>query len=167
MHPEKTLRNRIKAPTYHPNNPPVCEIKQITRMLPHRYPFQMVDKIIYLDERKVTGVKNVTINEPFFQGHFPGDPVMPGVLQLEAMAQTGGVLVLHNVPDPENYSTYFLAIDKCRFRKMVVPGDTLLLHCELLADIRRGLVKMQGYAFAREQLVCEAELLARVVKQEV
>lgn len=166
MHSDRQIKNKIDAPQYCPTNPPVYDIKQITRMLPHRYPFQMVDKIIHLDERTVTGVKNVTINEPFFQGHFPGEPIMPGVLQLEAIAQTGGILVLHNVPDPENYSTYFLAIDKCRFRKMVVPGDTLVLHCELLADIKRGLVKMQGYVFVQEQLACEAELLARVVKQE-
>ncbi len=109
-------------PPYNPSLPPVLDINQISRMLPHRYPFQLIDKIFHLDESTVAGVKNVTINEPFFQGHFPGNPVMPGVLQIEAMAQTGGILVLNTVPDPENYWTYFLGIDNCRFRKMVTPG---------------------------------------------
>ena len=155
-----------KVPLYDPTSPPIRDIKQIMRMLPHRYPFQMVDKIIHLDAQSVTGIKNVTINEPFFQGHFPGEPIMPGVLQVEAMAQAGGVLALNTVPDPENYLTYFLAIDECRFRKMVVPGDTLVLHCELLADIKRGIVKMQGGVFVGQALTCEATMMAQIVKQQ-
>jgi len=132
--------------------------------LPHRYPFLMVDKIIHLDEKSVVGIKNVTMNEPFFQGHFPGHPIMPGVLQIEALAQTGGVLVLSTVPDPENHLTYFLGIDACRFRKMVVPGDTLVLHCELLTDIKRGFSKMAGKIFVEQQLVCETTMLAQISK---
>ncbi|HAN50038.1 MAG TPA: 3-hydroxyacyl-[acyl-carrier-protein] dehydratase FabZ [Amoebophilaceae bacterium] len=166
MYKEPHLKNRANVPPYDPGAPAVCDIKQITRMLPHRYPFQMVDKIIHLDAKSIIGVKNVTINEPFFQGHFPGNPIMPGVLQVEALAQTGGVLVLSTVPDPENYLTYFLGIDGCRFRKMVVPGDTLVLHCELLADIKRGFSKMQGRVFVGEQLACEAIMLAQISKKQ-
>ena len=166
MHQDPPPKNQASVPLYDPSAPAVRDIKQIIRMLPHRYPFQMVDKIIHLDAQSVTGVKNVTINEPFFQGHFPGEPIMPGVLQVEALAQTGGVLVLNTVPDPENYLTYFLAIDECRFRKMVVPGDTLVLHCELLADIKRGFAKMQGQVFVGKNLTCEATMLAQIVKQK-
>ena len=165
MHKEQKLTNQKPVPSYDPSAPPVSNIEQIIRMLPHRYPFQMVDKIIHLDTQSVTGIKNVTINEPFFQGHFPYNPIMPGVLQVEALAQTGGVLVLNTVPDPENYLTYFLGIDGCRFRKMVVPGDTLVLHCELLADIKRGFSKMQGRIFVGEQLACEATMLAQIAKK--
>jgi UDP-3-O-[3-hydroxymyristoyl] N-acetylglucosamine deacetylase/3-hydroxyacyl-[acyl-carrier-protein] dehydratase len=135
-------------------------------MLPHRYPFALVDRIFHLDETTVAGVKNVTINEPFFQGHFPGNPVMPGVLQIEAMAQTGGILVLNTVPDPENYWTYFLGIESCRFRKMVVPGDTLIFKCELLQPIKRGIAKMKGYAYVGDTLVSEAELSASIVRKD-
>ncbi|WP_017731820.1 bifunctional UDP-3-O-[3-hydroxymyristoyl] N-acetylglucosamine deacetylase/3-hydroxyacyl-ACP dehydratase [Nafulsella turpanensis] len=152
-------------PAYNPTLPPVLDINQISKMLPHRYPFQLVDKIFHLDESTVAGVKNVTINEPFFQGHFPGNPVMPGVLQIEAMAQTGGILVLNTVPDPENYWTYFLGIDNCRFRKMVMPGDTLIFKCELLAPIKRGIAKMKGYAYVGNTLVSEAELSASIVRK--
>jgi UDP-3-O-[3-hydroxymyristoyl] N-acetylglucosamine deacetylase/3-hydroxyacyl-[acyl-carrier-protein] dehydratase len=109
-------------PPYDPKLPPVLDINDITRLLPHRYPFQFVDKVFYMDENTVAGVKNVTINEPFFEGHFPGNPVFPGVFQIEAMAQTGGILVLSSVPDPENYWTYFLGVESCRFKKMVFPG---------------------------------------------
>jgi len=165
MHKEQHLKNKASSPPYHTDTLTVRDIRQITHMLPHRYPFQMVDKIIHLDSKSVTGVKNVTINEPFFQGHFPGNPVMPGVLQVEALAQTGGVLVLNTVSDPENYLTYFLGIDQCRFRKMVVPGDTLVLHCELLADIKRGFSKMQGQVFVDEKLTCEATMLAQISKR--
>lgn len=165
MHENQSLKSQANIPQYDPNVTPVLNIKDITKLLPHRYPFQMVDKIIYLDAKRVTGIKNVTVNEPFFQGHFPGNPIMPGVLQLEALAQTGGVLVLKTVPDPENYLTYFLGIDACRFRKMVVPGDTLLLHCELLADIKRGFAKMHGRIFVDNQLTCEATMLAQISKQ--
>ena len=153
-------------PPYDPKLPPVLDINHISKMLPHRYPFQLIDKIFHLDETTVAGVKNVTINEPFFQGHFPGNPVMPGVLQIEAMAQTGGILVLNTVPDPENYWTYFLGIDNARFRKMVVPGDTLIFKCELLAPIKRGIAKMKGYAFVGDTLVSEAELSASIVRKD-
>lgn len=152
-------------PAYNPKLPPVLNINQISRMLPHRYPFQLIDKIFHLDDTTVAGVKNVTINEPFFQGHFPGNPVMPGVLQIEAMAQTGGILVLNTVPDPENYWTYFLGIDNCRFRKMVLPGDTLIFKCELLAPIKRGIAKMKGYAYVGNTLVSEAVLSASIVRK--
>ncbi len=165
MPKEKQLKNRLNIPSYTPDAPVVYDSIQITHRLPHRYPFQMIDKIIHLDAQSVTGVKNVTINEPFFQGHFPGNPIMPGVLQVEGLAQTGGILVLNTVPDPENYLTYFLGIDECRFRKMVVPGDTLVLHCKLLADIKRGIAKMQGWILVREQLACEATMLAQIAKK--
>lgn len=155
----------FQAPSYDPTTPTIRDTKQIMNTLPHRYPFQMVDKIIHLDERSVTGVKNVTINEPFFQGHFPGDPIMPGVLQVEALAQTGGILALSMVPDPENYLTYFLGIDECRFRKMVIPGDTLILHCKLLADIKRGFSKMKCCAFVGQDLTCEVTILAQIAKR--
>ncbi len=165
MQEKLTLRNKPTAPPYDPTAPPVLDIKEITRRLPHRYPFQLVDKIIHLDEQCVTGVKNVTINEPFFQGHFPGEPIMPGVLQVEALAQTGGILVLNTVPDPENYLTYFLGIDACRFRKMVVPGDTLVMHCKLLTEIKRGFSKMSGQIFVGDKLTCEVTMLAQIAKK--
>ncbi len=161
---EKTAQNRI--PAYDPKLPPLMDIKHIANLLPHRYPFALVDKIFYLDETCVAGVKNVTINEPFFCGHFPGNPVMPGVLQLEAMAQTGGILVLSSVPDPENYWAYLVSIDKCRFRKMVIPGDTLVFKCELLYPIKRGIARMRGEAFVAGTLVCEAELSASIVRKD-
>jgi len=153
------------VPHYDPKLPPVLDIIQISNILPHRYPFQLIDKIIYLDDSKVTGVKNVSINEPFFQGHFPGNPVMPGVLQLEAMAQTGGILVLSSVPDPENYWTYFLGIEQAKFRKMVLPGDTIIFQCELLVPIKRGIAKMGGKAYVGNNLVCEAIMTASIVKK--
>ncbi len=152
-------------PVYDPKLPPVLDSLAISNILPHRYPFQLIDKIIHLDESSVTGVKNVTVNEPFFMGHFPGNPVMPGVLQIEAMAQTGGILVLSTVPDPENYWTYFLSIENCRFRKMVLPGDTIIFKCELMAPIKRGIAKMQGQAFVAGQVVCEAVMSASIVRK--
>ncbi len=154
------------VPTYDPKKPPVMDINQIAATLPHRYPFLLIDKIIHLDETTVTGVKNITINEPFFEGHFPGNPVLPGVIQIEAMAQTGGILVLNTVENPEDYWTYFLGIDKCRFKRKVVPGDTIIFKCELLAPIKRGIAKMSGQAFVAGQLVMEAEMSASIVKKD-
>ncbi|MFO7824868.1 MAG: bifunctional UDP-3-O-[3-hydroxymyristoyl] N-acetylglucosamine deacetylase/3-hydroxyacyl-ACP dehydratase [Cyclobacterium sp.] len=156
----------MNIPYYDPKLPPVLDINQISNILPHRYPFQLLDKIIYLDDKLVAGVKNVTINEPFFMGHFPNNPVMPGVLQVEAMAQTGGILVLSTVEDPENYWTYFLSIENCKFRKMVLPGDTLIFKCELLNPIRRGIAKMKGEAFVGNALVCEAIMTASIVRKD-
>lgn len=153
-------------PHYDPKLPPVLDINQITSYLPHRFPFLLVDKIFHLDDVTVAGVKNVTGTEPFFQGHFPGNPVMPGVLIVEAMAQTGGVLVLNTVPDPENYITLFLLIENCKFRRMVLPGDTIVMKCELLNPIKRGIAKMQGYAFVGDSLVCEAIMTARIVRKD-
>ena len=155
-----------KVPKYDPSLPPVMDIAAISRTLKHRYPFALLDKVIHLDETSVTGVKNVTINEPFFQGHFPDNPVMPGVLQVEAMAQTGGILVLSTVPDPDNYWTYFLSIDSCKFRKMVIPGDTIIFHCKLLDPIKRGIARMQGMAYVGKTLVCESIMTARIVKKD-
>lgn len=155
------------VPTYDPKREPVMDINKIAQMLPHRYPFLLIDKIIHIDETSVTGVKNVTMNEPFFQGHFPGNPVLPGVIQIEAMAQTGGILVLNTVPDPDNYWTYLLGIDKCRFRRKVLPGDTLVFKCELQVPIRRGIAKMQGQAFVNGQVVMEAEMSASIVRKDL
>ncbi|MEM9076230.1 MAG: bifunctional UDP-3-O-[3-hydroxymyristoyl] N-acetylglucosamine deacetylase/3-hydroxyacyl-ACP dehydratase [Bacteroidota bacterium] len=143
---------------------PVKDITQIMEMLPHRPPFLLVDKIMELSEEHVIGVKNVTMNEPFFVGHFPGAPVMPGVLQIEAMAQTGGILVLSTVPDPENYLTYLLKIDNVRYKQQVVPGDTLIFKLDLLSPIRRGICQMQARAYANGRLVSEAEIMAQITK---
>jgi len=153
-------------PRYNPTLPPVMDIKQITKFLPHRYPFLLIDKIIYLDRETVAGVKNVSMNEPFFQGHFPGNPVMPGVLIVEAMAQIGGILVLNTVPDPENYITLFLGINEVRFRKIVSPGDTLVIQCDLLAPIKRGIAKMYGRAYVGNTLVCEGTMTASIVRKD-
>lgn len=158
--------NKKGIPRYNPSLPPVMDIKQISSILPHRYPFLLIDKIIYLDQETVSGIKNVTMNEPFFQGHFPGNPVMPGVLQVEAMAQIGGILVLNTVPDPENYWTIFLGINEVRFRKMVGPGDTLVIQCDLLAPIKRGIAKMYGRAFVGNSLVCEGTMTASIVRKD-
>ncbi|KAA6308012.1 hypothetical protein EZS27_040313, partial [termite gut metagenome] len=156
----------VQAPRYNCNEEPVLDINRIRELLPHRYPFQLVDKIIEISANSIVGVKNVTVNEPFFQGHFPQEPVMPGVLQVEAMAQVGGLLVLNSVEEPERYSTYFMKIDSVKFRHKVVPGDTLLFQVELLTPIRRGIATMKGYAFVGERLTCEAEFMAQVVKNK-
>jgi len=154
----------VQAPIYDPNKEPLYDINQIRTMLPHRYPMLLVDKIIEKGRKHVVGIKNVTVNEPFFQGHFPNEPIMPGVLQVEAMAQVGGILVLSSVDDPENYSTYFLKIDNVKFRHKVVPGDTLIFHLSLMTPIRRGTAIMKGYAFVGEKIVTEAEFMAQIVK---
>lgn len=148
------------------NKKPLFDINQVSNMLPHRYPFLMVDKILEIGEDYIVGVKNVTMNEPFFQGHFPGNPIMPGVLQIEAMAQVGGVLALYKVDDPENYSTYFLKIDKVRFKQKVLPGDTLVFRLDLLTPIRRGIVQMGGKIYVNNKVVCEAEMMAQVIKDK-
>jgi UDP-3-O-[3-hydroxymyristoyl] N-acetylglucosamine deacetylase / 3-hydroxyacyl-[acyl-carrier-protein] dehydratase len=155
-----------KVPVYNPNNEPLIDINEVKRRLPHRYPFLMVDKVIHLDEKSVVGIKNVTTNEPFFTGHFPEEPVMPGVLQIEAAAQVGGILVLGTVPDPANYSTYFLKIDKVKFKRKVVPGDTLVIKVDLLEPIRRGIALVFAEIFVGNQLVMEGELMAQIVKKQ-
>tara|TARA_R110002073_G_scaffold72537_1_gene177346 strand:- start:340935 stop:342329 length:1395 start_codon:yes stop_codon:yes gene_type:complete len=160
------IEKRNNIPQYDLNKPPLMDINQIMKMLPHRPPFLLVDKIIELSDKHVVGLKNVTMNEPFFVGHFPGAPVMPGVLQIEAMAQAGGILVLSTVPDPENYLTFFMKIDKVRFKQQVIPGDTLVFKLELLSPIRRGICHMQGYVYANGRLATEAELMAQIVKKK-
>lgn len=145
---------------------PVVDIARIQELLPHRYPFLLIDKVMKLTDQEVIGVKNITINEPFFQGHFPGKPVMPGVLQLEAMAQVGGVLLLSQVPDPENYLTFFLKIDKVKFRNMVGPGDIVVFHLKLLSPIRRGICEMKGEAYVGDKLVSEGIMTAQILKQK-
>ncbi|MBO9732941.1 MAG: bifunctional UDP-3-O-[3-hydroxymyristoyl] N-acetylglucosamine deacetylase/3-hydroxyacyl-ACP dehydratase [Chitinophaga sp.] len=160
----KKNKHNKDVPVYDPNQPPVFDTPRIERTLPHRYPMLLVDKIIELGEEKVVGVKNVTFNEGFFQGHFPGNPVMPGVLQLEALAQVGGILALNRVPDPENYDTYFLKIDNCKFKSKVVPGDTMILKMELLSPIRRGLVEMRGTVFIGNKVATEADMIAQIIK---
>lgn len=157
--------HEIQAPIYNMNESPVIDNNRIRQLLPHRYPFQLIDKIIAMGANYIVGVKNVTANEPFFQGHFPNEPVMPGVLQIEAMAQCGGVLVLNSLDDPERYSTYFLKIDDVKFRQKVVPGDTLLFRVELLAPIRHGISSMKGYGFVGEKIACEATFTAQITKK--
>ena len=158
------IERRNKVPKFDLHKEPVKDINGIMDMLPHRPPFLLVDKILELSDEGVVGVKNVTMNEPFFVGHFPGAPVMPGVLIVEAMAQTGGILALSTVPDPENYLTYFMKINNVKFKQQVKPGDTLIFKLDLITPIRRGIVHMQGNAYANDKLVTEAELMAQIVK---
>ena len=157
-------KHEVQAPCYDPNKEPVMDVNRIRQILPHRYPMQLVDKVIDIRENSIVAIKNVTSNEPFFQGHFPSEPVMPGVLQIEAMAQAGGLLVLSNVDNPELYSTYLLKIDNLKFRLKVVPGDTLIFKVELVSPIRHGIGTMQGYAFIGENCVAEATFTAQISK---
>ncbi len=159
-------KHEIQAPIYDPNEEPIMDNKRIRELLPHRYPMQLVDKIIAVGSDSIAGVKNITADEPFFQGHFPNEPVMPGVLQIEAMAQCGGLLVLSQVKEPESWSTYFLKIDGVKFRQKVVPGDTLLFRVDLEAPIRHGISTMKGYIFVGDQVVSEATFTAQIVKNK-
>ena len=158
------LEERNNVPSYDINQEAVLDIHGIMNLLPHRPPFLLVDKILELSDSHVVGLKNVTMNEDFFVGQFPGAPLMPGDLQVEAMAQTGGILILSSVPDPENYLTYFMKIDNVKFKNKVLPGDTLFFKCDLISPIRRGICHMQAYAYANGKLVSEAELMAQIVK---
>ena len=162
----KREKNKKYLHIYNPNTPPVYDTVQIMNILPHRPPMLLIDKIIELSKTHVIGVKNATMNEPFFVGHFPDSPVMPGVLQIEAMAQTGGILVLNTVPDPENYLTYLLKIENARFKEKVLPGDTIIFRCDLMSPIRRGIAQMKGVGMVGEKVVVEAELMALISKNE-
>ena len=159
-------KHEIQAPIYDPNEEPIMDVNRIRELLPHRYPMQLVDKVIELGATSIVGVKNVTSNEPFFQGHFPQEPVMPGVLQIEAMAQCGGLLVLNTLEEPERWSTYFMRIDDVKFRQKVVPGDTLLFKVDLLAPVRHGISSMKGYVFVGDHIVSEATFTAQIVKNK-
>lgn len=159
-------QNRVQPPIYDPNVEPVLDINQIKGLLPHRFPFLMVDKVIEMKKNYIVGLKNITNDQPFFEGHFPEEPVMPGVLQIEAMAQTGGILVLSGLDEPERYSTYFLKIDNVKFRNKVVPGDTLLFRVELTSEIRRGIATMQGFAYVGDKIVSEADFTAQIIKNK-
>ncbi len=167
-HIKKLIKKKIAEqhiPVYRPDEKPVYDINDIKGMLPHRYPFLLVDKIIEISDSHIVGVKNVTMNESFFTGHFPNEPVMPGVLAIESMAQTGGILILSTVEDPENYSTYFLKIDNVKFKQKVIPGDTLILKCSLISPVRRGICHMRCIGYVGSKVVLESELMAQIVKK--
>ena len=161
---KKERRNRV--PEFDLNAEPLMDVNAIMNVLPHRPPFLLVDKILELSDTHIVGMKSITMNEPYFAGHFPGQPVMPGVLQIEAMAQAGGVLVLNTVPDPENYLTFFMKIENAKFKKPVVPGDTLIFKMELLSPIRRGICHMQAVAYSRGRVTTEAEMMAQIVRKD-
>lgn len=164
---KKYIHKQLKIkeiPIIDPNLPPVLDLIAIKKIIPHRFPFLLVDKVIEISETSIVSIKNVTINEPYFEGHFPNQPVMPGVLQIEAMAQTGGILALHNKENPEQYLTYFVKIENCRFKHVVVPGDTMIIKMELLHPIRRGVCFMKGVIYVGQQIVTEAELTAKIFK---
>ena len=167
----KLIKSQIKmetkkGPQFDLTKDPIYDINDISQMLPHRYPFLLVDKIIEMDESSIVGVKNITLNEPQFTGHFPNNPVMPGVLQVEAMAQVGGIFALSSVPDPENYMTYFMKIDGVKFKRKVIPGDTVIFQLKLLTPIRRGIVHMMGKGYVNGVQCIEAELMAQIVKEK-
>ena len=159
-------KHEVQAPIYDPNAEPVLDNKRIRELLPHRYPMQLVDKVVAIGATSIVGIKNVTSNEPFFQGHFPNEPVMPGVLQVEALAQCGGLIVLNTMEDPEKYTAYFIKIDGVKFRKKVVPGDTLVFKVNLLGPVRHGISTLHGYAFVGDDLVCEATYACQIIKTE-
>ncbi|MCB0379672.1 MAG: bifunctional UDP-3-O-[3-hydroxymyristoyl] N-acetylglucosamine deacetylase/3-hydroxyacyl-ACP dehydratase [Flavobacteriales bacterium] len=163
---QEIKKQQKQGPQFDLTKEPIYDINDIEKLLPHRYPFLLIDKVIEVDETSIVGVKNITFNEPQFTGHFPGNPVMPGVLQIEAMAQVGGIFALSTVPDPENYMTYFMKIDGVKFKRKVIPGDTLVFQLELLTPIRRGIVHMQGKGYVNGQLAVEAELMAQIVKEK-
>src|SRR4030095_3398514 len=160
----KKNKHTRDVPVYNPTQPPVYDLQFIEKTLPHRFPFLLVDKIIELTDTKIVGVKNVTFNEWFFVGHFPGNAVMPGVLQIEALAQCGGILTIPDDPD-HSYDTYFLKIDNCKFKNKVVPGDTLILKMELMNPVRRGICEMKGTIFVGDKIVAEADMVAQIVKK--
>ena len=168
----KQLRNSMRREGVKPlfkydrRKAPLFDVVDIQRMLPHRFPFLLVDKIYHMDENSIAGIKQVTINEPFFQGHFPNEPVMPGVLIVEAMTQCGGIYVLSKVEDPENYSTYFLRIDNVRFRQKIVPGDTMQIECVLAEPLRRNIANVECKVFVDDTLACEATVVAQIVKNK-
>lgn len=163
---QEIRKHEVQAPLFDPNEAPLMDNVRIRELLPHRYPMQLVDKVIAMGATTIIGVKNVTGDEPFFQGHFPEEPVMPGVLQIEAMAQCGGLLVLSQLKDPEKWSTYFLKIDGVKFRHKVVPGDTLLFRVELLGPVRHGISSMKGYMFVGDHVVSEATFTAQIIKNK-
>jgi len=165
---KELIKSKKKEPvvSFDLTKQPLYDINDITKILPHRYPFLMIDKIMTMDATSIVGVKNVTLNEPFFTGHFPDNPVFPGVMQIEAMAQVGGVFALAQVPDPENYSTYFMKIDGVKFKQKVIPGDTIVFHLQLESPIRRGLVNMRGIGYVNGKEVCEGTMLAQIVKDK-